>query len=105
FTLTTPRPPSTTIFPYTTLFRSNKVNNLVVTGTELVPETFVKGSSRIYKFDEVDEVMSQRQDIEATIKEENPLIESVVFNRPDRSEEHTSELQSRFDLVCRLLLE
>lgn len=61
----------------------NKVNNLVVTGTELVPKTFVKGSSRIYKFDEVDEVMSQRQEIEATIKEENPLIESVVFNRPD----------------------
>src|SRR5207249_12310811 len=28
-----------------------------------------------------------------------------VLQRPDRSEEHTSELQSRFDLVCRLLLE
>src|SRR5699024_12789029 len=29
----------------------------------------------------------------------------VHVNEPDRSEEHTSELQSRFDLVCRLLLE
>lgn len=61
----------------------NKVNNLVVTGNELVPESFVKGSSRIYSYDEVDEVMSQRQTIETTIKNENPLIESIVFNRPD----------------------
>src|SRR5699024_11913999 len=30
---------------------------------------------------------------------------STDSSRPDRSEEHTSELQSRFDLVCRLLLE
>src|SRR5699024_11620685 len=30
---------------------------------------------------------------------------SVIFSRKTRSEEHTSELQSRFDLVCRLLLE
>src|SRR5437868_12094555 len=30
---------------------------------------------------------------------------SLPAGRPDRSEEHTSELQSRFDLVCRLLLE
>lgn len=64
----------------------NKVNQLTVTGTELVPESFIKGSSRIYSYDEVDEVMSQRQAIEAKIKKENPLVESIVFNRPDWKE-------------------
>src|SRR5438067_5445298 len=34
-----------------------------------------------------------------------PIALSRVFDRSIRSEEHTSELQSRFDLVCRLLLE
>lgn len=64
----------------------NKVNQLTVSGTELVPESFIKGSSRIYSYDEVDEVMSQRQAIEAKIKKENPLVESIVFNRPNWKE-------------------
>src|SRR5699024_12124792 len=34
-----------------------------------------------------------------------PDVHAVVFHGPNRSEEHTSELQSRFALVCRLLLE
>src|SRR5690625_5623783 len=38
--------------------------------------------------------------------EENAMLESLLaFNREERSEEHTSELQSRGHLVCRLLLE
>src|SRR5699024_12652102 len=35
----------------------------------------------------------------------SPMSASVPFDKDNRSEEHTSELQSRFDLVCRLLLE
>src|SRR5699024_11343229 len=34
-----------------------------------------------------------------------PLVVMPIFSSPSRSEEHTSELQSRFDLVCRLLLD
>src|SRR5437868_8946620 len=77
------RPPRSTLFPYTTLFRSV----LRRLSTQL---------SRTCALD----------------RAELPLAEVVVTEplRPgreqvDRSEEHTSELQSRFDLVCRLLLE
>src|SRR5437868_10144252 len=67
------RPPRSTLFPYTTLFRSS--GNVYIAG-----------------MDEGGGGLTTRQNI----------IYRVV--RP-RSEEHTSELQSRFDLVCRLLLE
>src|SRR5699024_12232124 len=40
-----------------------------------------------------------------TLRNRQPYIEAAVGIGPGRSEEHTSELQSRFDLVCRLLLE
>src|SRR2546421_8827559 len=65
------RPPRSTLFPYTTLFRS------VQTAAKLVLEP-------IFEADLPDEQHGYR---------------------PVRSEEHTSELQSRSDLVCRLLLE
>src|SRR5690349_22828105 len=63
------RPPRSTLFPYTTLFRSS-------------PDIPTYVSSRLAAFAPV----------------------AMVGIRP-RSEEHTSELQSRRDLVCRLLLE
>src|SRR2546429_9427447 len=68
------RPPRSTLFPYTTLFRSN-ILNLCNTAPLL-------GSRNI-----------------VCIHDTN------VFDYPERSEEHTSELQSRLHLVCRLLLE
>src|SRR5699024_12661823 len=40
-----------------------------------------------------------------TDEQEAELVQIVAYHTPERSEEHTSELQSRFDLVCRLLLE
>src|SRR2546422_6394058 len=61
------RPPRSTLFPYTTLFRSHRPHRLTYARRRYRP----KGS-----------------DV-----------------RQDRSEEHTSELQSRLHLVCRLLLE
>src|SRR3712207_7768433 len=73
------RPPRSTLFPYTTLFRSELV----------VPERF--------------------EDRGFSFFEENPGILLHVRGMADqdgiRSEEHTSELQSRQYLVCRLLLE
>src|SRR5690349_23343328 len=69
------RPPRSTLFPYTTLFRSQRhqVGVLLHRGAAVLA------------------------DLQAPIVSDH--------RRVDRSEEHTSELQSRRDLVCRLLLE
>src|SRR5207249_11689514 len=71
------RPPTSTLFPYTTLFRSR---HFPLARPAATPSGYA--------------------DVSATL----PRLSGP---RPKtlRSEEHTSELQSRFDLVCRLLLE
>src|SRR5690349_23461411 len=81
-----PRPPRSTLFPYTTLFRSSASSGGDASKLlESMPgDSFVALASP--EFGE-------------TIKKIVDLIEE------NRSEEHTSELQSRRDLVCRLLLE
>src|SRR5437016_9013016 len=80
-----PRPPRSTLFPYTTLFRSNRDTGAPVFPVEErpVPQTDVPG-----------EVTSPTQPF--------PLAPPALV---PRSEEHTSELQSLTNLVCRLLLE
>src|SRR3712207_7661890 len=90
------RPPRSTLFPYTTLFRSKN---------DYLENNFISiFKNRIYSFSmnsEVETVL-QRNDKTFTAFQErdlNDLINGV------RSEEHTSELQSRQYLVCRLLLE
>src|SRR5436305_9098870 len=79
------RPPRSTLFPYTTLFRS------VVVGGLRLGEVAV--GLRLGRVDEVGE-------LDRILDEED---RDVVAD--ERSEEHTSELQSRPHLVCRLLLE
>src|SRR5438034_7328901 len=71
------RPPRSTLFPYTTLFRSRKyqAGRIDRSGERRILEPPPKPSSQIKRVE------------------------------PQRSEEHTSELQSHSDLVCRLLLE
>src|SRR5438270_9947124 len=80
-----PPPPRSTLFPYTTLFRSRVAR-------ERVPQ----GATSSQHEDHDD----QTQPYHA-----NSLRVSVRENRGERSEEHTSELQSQSNLVCRLLLE
>src|SRR3989442_10632533 len=75
------RPPRSTLFPYTTLFRS------------------LKCSSPPY---EVTLFKDGRAIVKGT---EEPGLARSVYSKMVRSEEHTSELQSRPHLVCRLLLE
>src|SRR2546421_8346828 len=96
------RPPRSTLFPYTTLFRSR----LPVHRAE--PEQELPGAD---VEDAVAPRVDQRQDrrrrrhahaAKARQQLEPPLL---TPRGEDRSEEHTSELQSRSDLVCRLLLE
>src|SRR3989442_9782531 len=71
------RPPRSTLFPYTTLFRSLAFIHAIVTcGALLLAKTTATRYSRV-------------------------AVIAIIF----RSEEHTSELQSRPHLVCRLLLE
>src|SRR2546427_6331178 len=81
------RPPRSTLFPYTTLFRSmaksravwkldqKRATSFTESGTMLCLGTFTRSRLR------------------------------AIRGRPRRSEEHTSELQSQSNLVCRLLLE
>src|SRR5690349_22591784 len=82
------RPPRSTLFPYTTLFRSRRDTIMRV----------MCDLSLNYA------AMSQRLGINFASHFEREL-ESLAGFEADRSEEHTSELQSRRDLVCRLLLE
>src|SRR5438874_9445618 len=70
FFILMPRPPRSTLFPYTTLFRSREAPGAGRLGIEPVP-----------------------------------VRQQAAARDEERSEEHTSELQSRRDLVCRLLLE
>src|SRR5262245_64634299 len=72
-------PPRSTLFPYTTLFRSMEVEGFTVFSAIKASKTYTRG---VY----------------------DNLVE-VVINSACRSEEHTSELQSLRHLVCRLLLE
>src|SRR5260221_2534489 len=83
------RPPRSTLFPYTTLFRSSRLR------------TKEKGGERseIVRFAFRRRVLHQRA---VGLGQWRAGIAEAV---DDRSEEHTSELQSHSDLVCRLLLE
>src|SRR5207247_11384319 len=90
-------PPSSTLFPYTTLFRSiyNKVERRVGgSGLWLRIKRFYMNAPRGVQW-------TMERGYSANVF----LRHAVTLRNPLRSEEHTSELQSRVDLVCRLLLE
>src|SRR5207249_12246988 len=93
--------PSFPLFPYTTLFRSTVSKHGAIESCRFWPGYF-EDTLLIFQeqvavaFCDVDLVES----LKTCIKHLWPLMADGA-----RSEEHTSELQSRFDLVCRLLLE
>src|SRR3712207_7294271 len=88
------RPPRSTLFPYTTLFRSDMSGGIVGGKLVHVPggTVSVTGGS-VHGTSSIAEIYSKY------------VVESQPPDFPLRSEEHTSELQSRQYLVCRLLLE
>src|SRR5687768_18081690 len=94
------RPPRSTLFPYTTLFRSSIVSRLSPEGVLLAAQRQLKPGARLTteQSNELIDLAQRVADAEARI----PTLESQLT---ERSEEHTSELQSRLHLVCRLLLE
>src|SRR2546425_6639979 len=87
------RPPRSTLFPYTTLFRSI----LAVTSSDAVELAYLVGATAIegVSLQRTDDLRVSRCEIRV------PGVETPK----QRSEEHTSELQSLAYLVCRLLLE
>src|SRR3712207_6855510 len=89
------RPPRSTLFPYTTLFRSLILLDRLA--KQLRSKRFKNGAA---KFD--------REELHFDIDEKGKPTRCYFKSSKDankRSEEHTSELQSRQYLVCRLLLE
>src|SRR2546422_6895758 len=90
------RPPRSTLFPYTTLFRSTGDGLWELDGDRACPVEWLSGKSL------------------TALAGDGPRTWAIVGGRTlcesagvlwERSEEHTSELQSRLHLVCRLLLE
>src|SRR5687768_18232042 len=86
-----PRPPRSTLFPYTTLFRSLGTSGHV---PSIAPGCESTGAERPIVVMPVASVAGAAHDLVTR-----------TGRRTRRSEEHTSELQSRLHLVCRLLLE
>src|SRR5699024_12115571 len=93
------RLPRSTLFPYTTLFRSSGRGAGWVRGVCVAAPLGVPGRSQMPTG------RSGRDDDRERGEEHEPGDGRDDGRRRARSEEHTSELQSRFDLVCRLLLE
>src|SRR5690348_17865839 len=97
-----PRPPRSTLFPYTTLFRSFSIPCRNVTISYVTKAAEVSSSTRPLMTSSIAVsfcLMGQsRSDISAPPPPRGRDL-------GDRSEEHTSELQSPVHLVCRLLLE
>src|SRR2546430_4204281 len=88
------RPPRSTLFPYTTLFRSASFCDLEINSqyvSLVFASALVMSIARVANFLRL-------------IPSHNHLA-NAVLKVGDRSEEHTSELQSQSNLVCRLLLE
>src|SRR3712207_7626753 len=92
------RPPRSTLFPYTTLFRSDLPKNFQLTQYNAYNITSIGVNGKLEYSNSKDARIRRVQ------LEEDPG-RLVYASGSMRSEEHTSELQSRQYLVCRLLLE
>src|SRR5437868_11201983 len=98
-----PAPPSSPLFPYTTLFRSYRDEGR---------HAACPGRLAARRLEDIELVLDRELGVDhrlPALDAGEQRRQAMIALRPDheidRSEEHTSELQSRFDLVCRLLLE
>src|SRR3712207_7981059 len=89
------RPPRSTLFPYTTLFRSCHFG--------LDTLSWAREGARVAGLDFSQPAIQAARDVAARAGIDADFVHSDLYDA--RSEEHTSELQSRQYLVCRLLLE
>src|SRR3712207_7028413 len=90
------RPPRSTLFPYTTLFRSVAVEDAAEQAEAFTALRVQHGFN--WPYPEPAHLLPRHE-----VLPPGPVLKA--FLRSSRSEEHTSELQSRQYLVCRLLLE
>src|SRR5687768_18257439 len=90
------RPPDSTLFPYTTLFRSSTR----LTGIRCGADVTAAGSDSARSA-----ISSRASEKASSVSLDSVSVGSIISASRTRSEEHTSELQSRLHLVCRLLLE
>src|SRR5688572_31319169 len=91
------RPPRSTLFPYTTLFRSYRVSTMLNRTMTNIPRTLACLTTNTNCVADGDAIAGAP-----------PAVDDLQSNQEssiERSEEHTSELQSQSNLVCRLLLE
>src|SRR2546422_6202103 len=88
------RPPRSTLFPYTTLFRSILVRRRIRVAPDQTDARLLEAWT---------DAPGERQLVDRDVR--HPIVEDLLDLVTHRSEEHTSELQSRLHLVCRLLLE
>src|SRR4051812_49951968 len=90
------RPPRSTLFPYTTLFRSLIAE--IQASTQAAVDAVETMGGHIVEIDGV------ATSVAAAMEEQDAATREITRSI-SRSEEHTSELQSHVNLVCRLLLE
>src|SRR2546426_4653623 len=90
------RPPRSTLFPYTTLFRSNEQEEHI----QFMVRRAEDLSHLVDDMLDLSKIEADRLEVKLEQLSLGPCLKEVV-----RSEEHTSELQSPCNLVCRLLLE
>src|SRR3712207_7930319 len=92
------RPPRSTLFPYTTLFRSDDRAILDADQRGAADRAVGADAGVLLGVGDLESLRMRGDRLEAHAQGDSPA-------HPERSEEHTSELQSRQYLVCRLLLE
>src|SRR5699024_12736260 len=94
--------PRSTLFPYTTLFRSDHYRQQLIVLEKRRDEMTAK-EEQLKQAEQASFIQPYEQQWLGS--KEQVQQREVLLKQKMRSEEHTSELQSRFDLVCRLLLE
>src|SRR5699024_12522277 len=103
--LMTHRQPQHTLLPYTTLFRSATINRFFQNNLNIAEtsrQLHMHRNTLIYRLEQI----QKRTGLDLRLFEDAMTfkVATMVINYLHRSEEHTSELQSRFDLVCSLRL-
>src|SRR5260370_15473471 len=94
------RPPRSTLIPYTTLFRSlNAIEAMKETGGELTIRSGLNPEGQLF-------ISISDTGVGLPAESSDRIFDAFHTTKPQgRSEEHTSELQSHLNLVCRLLLD
>src|SRR2546427_4777308 len=94
------RPPRSTLFPYTTLFRSLQLNPDRIDDSAMSARLEQFHTLKMSSAKLLEEFPQRSEEHTSELQSQSNLVCRII-----RSEEHTSELQSQSNLVCRLLLE